>query len=458
MGRVGGRQIRLDGKLWPVTTLARLVQIGDTVRYARTSSLEAYLEGYLNFHFLTRSPREADKRIILESGINRVAPVSAIDGSRRPAIVIRSSPWKAGTESTPWHDEFDLDHGHIRYFGDHKPGTMGPVGVTPGNRALMEAWRLHESGVVEERMVAPPLLVFAARPVHLDGRRVDKGYLDFAGVCVMERLEFVVQRDPGSGRSFPNLAIDLNIIRLDKNDEVDWQWIDDRRDPGLTAEESQRHAPESWKTWVRRGRVALPGIRRRVISSRVLTKSEQLPVPGTPEDSVLREIYEYFDSRKHAFELLASQVAADVMGARGGAYSDGWLTRSGGDGGMDFVGRLDVGPGSGSTPLVVLGQAKCISPASSISPDQVARLVARLRRGWVGVFVTTGTFSKQAQVEIVDDQYPVVLVNGRRLAEVVRRIAHESYNGNLTDLLDEVAATYASRITHRRPEEIITSA
>lgn len=89
----------------------RLLQVGETVRYARTSSFEALYEGYLNFHHLTLSPRASDKRIILESGINAVAPLTAIDGARRPAIVIRSSPWKAGTEDTPWHDEFDLDHG-----------------------------------------------------------------------------------------------------------------------------------------------------------------------------------------------------------------------------------------------------------------------------------------------------------------------------------------------------------
>jgi len=35
---------------------------------------------------------------------------------------------------------------------------------------------------------------------------------------------------------------------------------------------------------------------------------------------------------------------------------------------------------------------------------KVARVVARLRRGWISVFVTTGTFSRQAQVEVIDDQ------------------------------------------------------
>jgi hypothetical protein len=32
------------------------------------------------------------------------------------------------------------------------------------------------------------------------------------------------------------------------------------------------------------------------------------------------------------------------------------------------------------------------------------------------------------------------------------------YGGSVTNLLDEVAATYEGQITHRRPEEVITSA
>jgi hypothetical protein len=62
-------------KLGPVNP--RLVQVGETVRYARTSSLEAVYEGYLNWHHLTRSPRQADLRMMLERGINQVAPITA---------------------------------------------------------------------------------------------------------------------------------------------------------------------------------------------------------------------------------------------------------------------------------------------------------------------------------------------------------------------------------------------
>jgi restriction endonuclease Mrr len=169
----------------------------------------------------------------------------------------------------------------------------------------------------------------------------------------------------------------------------------------------------------------------------------------------LQRLYTFFDGRKHAFELLAAQVSAQILGHSGARYHDGWLTRPGGDGGVDFVGRLDVGTAANNTPLVVLGQAKCIAPTSSISPDQVARVVARLRRGWIGVFVTTGAFSRQAQIEVIDDQYPLVLVDGRTLVEQVLRMAAADHNGDLDALLTSVTADYDLAITYRRPEEIL---
>src|SRR5262249_12486624 len=162
---------------------------------------------------------------------------------------------------------------------------------------------------------------------------------------------------------------------------------------------------------------------RRALASRIRTASDQQPVPGSVEASLLEDLYNFFEGRKHHFELLASNVAARVLGSSGASYTQGWLTRAGGDGGPDFVGRFDVGLPSANTPLVVLGQAKCVNPRASISAETVARVVARLRRGWIGVFVTTGSFTPRAQAEVIDDQYPLVLIPGRVLAEQVTAIA-----------------------------------
>lgn len=434
---------------------SRVLHVTEVYRYARGSdACDPVLDGYPNYHHVTSLP--GAPRLLLESGINVSRPVTASDGSRRPVISLRSSPWKAGHESNPWHDEFDLDHGHVRYYGDHKPSTVGLPGATLGNRALLDAWRLHASNDPADRALAPPLLIWRAVPVVVAGGRKVKGYVEFCGLAVVERLEYVVQRDGASGRSFPNIVLDLAVLEL-RNDELDPRFLDARRDPTITSQACLRHSPESWQRWVRQGKTALPRVRRRVLSSRVLSQRDQLP--STPEETaLLQKLYAFFDGRKHAFELLASQVASSLLSETGGRYREGWITRAGGDGGMDFVGRLDVGTPAHHTPLVVLGQAKCIKPSSSVSPDEVARLVARLRRGWLGVFVTTGTFSRQAQVEIIDDQYPVVLVPGKALVTHVERLAAARTEGRIEDLLAEVAEKYESEIVHRRPEEVLGTA
>lgn len=434
----------------------RLLGIHDELRYAagaNQSDLE--IDGFLNYHFITSPVERGFKRLLLEAGINRAAPTNFHGEIRRPVVALRSSPWKAGAESNPWHDEFDLDHGHVRYYGDHKASTVGLPGVTPGNKALLEEWRFHSGTTPAERELAAPLLIFRAKSVSVDGRTRHQGFVEFCGVGLIERLEHIVQRDPKTGRSFPNIVLDLAIIRANDGDVIDMRWIDDRRDPALSAESSLRYAPDSWKRWVKEGRSSIPRIRRRVLSSRVKSKEDQLPPRGSPSQDDLHQIYSFYSERKHAFEVLASRVAGEVLRRSGSTYNPGWLTRSGGDGGVDFVGRLDVGSLGANTPVVVLGQAKCIDPESSISPDQVARVVARLRRGWIGVFVTTASFSKQAQVEVVDDQYPLILIPGKELANEVSRIAAADFGGNISALLETTLSEYDTSITARRPEEVL---
>ncbi|MEV0939582.1 restriction endonuclease [Micromonospora wenchangensis] len=436
----------------------RPVPMLEIMRYGKAASrIDVDLDGYLNYHFMTSAPATPDApRLMLEAGINSAAVVHTPDGPRRPVISLRSSPWKAGQVTNPWHDEFDLDHGHVRYFGDHKPTTVGLPGATAGNRALLDAWALHAATDQQGRLKAPPLLLYRSVTVVRDGRSLVKGHVEFCGAGIIERLEHVVQRDPVTGRSFPNIALDIAIVDLaDAGDTLDMRWIDDRRNPDLNDERAARHAPASWRHWIKGGRAAIPRVRRRVLASRVRSTEDQLPPPGSAEATVLSRLYTFFDGRKHAFELLAAQACAQILGGSGARYHAGWLTRPGGDGGIDFVGRLDVGTVENNTPLVVLGQAKCIAPTSSIGPDQVARVVARLRRGWIGVFVTTGTFSRQAQVEVIDDQYPLVLVGGRTLVEQVVKMAAADHDGDLDALLASVTAGYDVAITYRRPDEIL---
>ncbi|MFE7672499.1 restriction endonuclease [Streptomyces albidoflavus] len=133
----------------------------------------------------------------------------------------------------------------------------------------------------------------------------------------------------------------------------------------------------------------------------------------------------------------------------------GWLTRRSGDGGADFVGRLDIGSGLADISLVVLGQAKCVKLDNLVTAERIARVVARLRRGWIGVYVTTGAYSVPAQTEIVEDQYPIVLINGLELAREIRSMARDDHGGDLGACLGHILTQREIVITSRRPEEVL---
>jgi len=72
--------------------------------------------------------------------------------------------------------------------------------------------------------------------------------------------------------------------------------------------------------------------------------------------------------------------------------------------------------------------------------------------------VTTGVFSKQAQVEVIDDAYPVVLVSGRLLAQEVLKLAERTFDGDVEAALSAASSGYEQEVTHRRPEEILAQA
>ncbi|MFF0725164.1 restriction endonuclease [Streptomyces sp. NPDC004134] len=428
------------------------LKVGQVYRYSSSKDPKPpTLDGYPNFHHVTHS--EGLKRALLEAGINGMARVKVPGGGvRRPAILIRSSPWKAGTEQTPWHDVFDMDNGHVRYFGDHKAGLSVTPGTTTGNAALLDAFTTHQGPTPEERATAAPLLLF--RAVSRNGQ--PKGHVEFCGIGIIERAERLVQWGGRDHTTFVNYVYDLALIDLTAEDDaVTWDWIHARRDLDLTHRQTLELAPRAWREWVKHGSSVLPRLRRRVARARVVKVRDQRPQAGSSAATDLDLIYRHFDGRKHDFEALAAAVAAKVLGRGHQRYVEGWLTRRSGDGGADFVGRLDLGGGLAGTGLVVLGQAKCVKPGTLITAEQIARVVARLRRGWIGIYVTTGAYSEPAQTEMVEDQYPIVLVNGMGLAREVRATARDNHGGDLLACVKHIVDSKETAVTNRRPEEIL---
>lgn len=73
--------------------------------------------------------------------------------------------------------------------------------------------------------------------------------------------------------------------------------------------------------------------------------------------------------------------------------------------------------------------------------------------------MTTGCFSEQAQEEISEDEYPLIMIHGLRVAESVHRLLAQKgtrvTDSSVKSLLNEVLAGYPARIHHRLPSELL---
>jgi hypothetical protein len=420
-------------------------RVGHLYRYARPGLPdEPVLDGIPNFHHIVSMP--GFPTIQLERGINTPAATRSVDGERVCAIFLSSNENKLGSIDNPWHDTLAPDEGFARYFGDNKAPGVDP-GTTPGNRALLRQFELHTSPERSKRERAAPVFLF---------RSSRKGYKEFAGLGLLTGARRVTQFAEKNGGFFTNYLFDLAILSLTEEDEsLTIQWVADRRRADNDVKLANAMAPRAWLEWIKFGSAEIEKLKRRVARYRIVPKREQVVPAESDKRKVLQKIYDFYEPKRHRFEALASLACESMVRETGANYQRGWLTRGTGDGGLDFVGRIDIGEGLARTKLVVLGQAKCEKIDAPTGGVHIARTVARLRRGWVGAYVTTSFFSESVQREVYEDQYPVVLLNGAALAGEAIRLQLASGFSSIDGFLSHVDAGYEEQVSGRPPEEIL---
>lgn len=82
-------------------------------------------------------------------------------------------------------------------------------------------------------------------------------------------------------------------------------------------------------------------VRRNITVLKIIPEKEQQPEPGSREQQLLLQIYDYYKEKRHIFELLAMRVVQEVFEETGVTFVPGWVTKKSGDRGIDFVARLD---------------------------------------------------------------------------------------------------------------------
>lgn len=408
------------------------------------------VDGFPNFYYHTYLADNA--KIQFQRGVHSIGKVITKNGEVRvPAIIVSSSPHKYGGETTPWEDIYDPDFGRVRYYGDNKSNDKRPE-EKQGNKALLNAFRIQSSPDANLRKnEAVPILFFERTAVG----GAQKGYLKFHGYGIIEAVELITQYDVKTKDGyFSNYVFDMCVFSLTgDNEEFPWVWINARRDPNLSNEDTLKYAPSAWKSWVNNGEYSK--IRRHVFSSAIAKPKDQQPASGSKEEEILKTVYEFFSDRdKHCFELLAMKVTQEVFRMSGANFMPGWVTQQSGDGGIDFVARSDIGQGLAIIKTIVIGQAKCESITTATNGIGIARTVSRLKRGWIGVYVTTSYFSVAVQKEVLDDQSPIMLVNGLQVVKAIQSIIYRE-GITVEELLSNIEDEYSSACKNRRPEEIL---
>lgn len=419
----------------------RHLVVGERYWYGRpVDRTSLTVQGMNNFRYVTHEPRQRDGHPFMERGVNRLRCFS--DGGS-PQLTLVTKAHRAGSESAPWHDRFDVSRGVARYFGDaklqHRVDGVLPTD-TPGNRVLLHELRKAQSPDPAVRRRTAPVMCM---------RQVESSVYEFLGLAVLQSASHVTQLEPVDGAPFPNLVYDLALLDLSPEGlRVDWAWINARRAGIDSASESQ--APQAWKVWVEVGNDDIDRVRTVAASPPTRSKMAQLPEGGSRAADLLSRIYSHFHGRKHEFEFLAAAIVEQLL-SETGIYRHGWVTRRGGDFGLDFVGALTVGVPPAATDLVLLGQAKCEAPTRPTSATHVARTVSRLRRGWIAGYVTTSFFTTATQREVSSDEYPIIMVSGLEVAQTVDRMMRERHVGTLDDLM----ATISRRVRDDPPETVL---
>ena len=302
-----------------------------------------------------------------------------------PAALILTTTRFSQKHHNPWEDIVDYTTGQISYWGDAKFKERTKLhNDFKGNRILE---KVHDAVLLKKYDSIPPILHFT---------RTKKGYVQFSGLCVLEKLEITWYED--KGRPIKNFRAHLNILDIE---EVPLDWIHSRTSSEVSNDKDLL-APKVWTDY-------LKGNTRKLFLWRKLIRgtAEQIPDPRSDDAEILDQVYRLTPEE---FERFCTSLLQELS-KESGIQHNIEATRLVKDGGLDFFGKL-IFPSPLHYEISFKGQAKRYKSTNSVGPTDISRLVARLQRGEYGIFITTSYYTKTAQEEIFADNYPVRLFSG----------------------------------------------
>lgn len=313
-----------------------------------------------------------------------------------PAYVILVTNNKSSSlVENPWEDKVDYANAEIKYWGDAKFSNTKGIDDWNGNKVVRKIF---------DKSVDKGSSDFATPFLHFS--KPKKGEVIFNGLCVLDNLELNWFWDEVEKTPIQNYLMHLRILDCA---EVDIDWLHDRAAAhSLKSLDKGSLSPTSWNNY-KSGRLRPLKIFKKEI------KSPESQLPKNVEDiDFLNGLTKYdpYDFEKIIVGLFTQfgQVVHNISGTK--------RTR---DGGFDFFGEFKLSSIL-EYKIKFRGEVKKWAIAKTVGPKDISRLVARLKRGEYGIFVTTSTFSKQAQEEVLIDGYPVKLISGIDLVNMFKHL------------------------------------
>ncbi|MFI7114783.1 restriction endonuclease [Nonomuraea sp. NPDC050227] len=301
-----------------------------------------------------------------------------------------------------WPDELDAQTGLFTFYGDNRrPGTELHKTSRRGNLLLRDAFNWSHS---DARVSVPPFFLFEkAAPAGRDIRF--RGLLAPGGAALTSDDELQAIWRSTRGIRFQNYRARFTVLDVPK---IERAWIMDL----VSGDPLGPNCPPPWRKWVEaRTYQTLLAPSTTVIRS----TAEQLPDAGGK--LMVAAIHRHFAGRPHDFEACAVEIWRMLAPSTGACE----VTRHSRDGGRDAVGEYLLGPEGDRVAVEFALEAKCYAPSNSVSVEDVARLISRIRHRQFGVFVTTSHFNSQVYKEVRGDAHPIVMICARDIVDVLRR-------------------------------------
>lgn len=321
-------------------------------------------------------------------------------------------------EDIYWKDELDNELGIFLYYGDNNtPGNDLHKTNLHGNEILRYIFSLACSDDISVRKKIPPVLVFkkdAGRDVQFLGLAVPgltgglkKNWLTAVWGSNSQGDRFqnykalftILDTSSGSKNEVNNAGINLAWI----TDVVKGQAYD------------SKYAPLAWKKYISKSKYS-PLMAK--MEKTVKTKDEQLPDNKITKE-ILEELQNYFIEKDNGYSF--EEFSRYIIECMDNAISNFRVTRHHKDGGIDGVGEYQIFMKHSDKPVFVefYMQAKCYKMSNGLGVHDTARLISRIKNRQFGILITTSYVDKQAYQELLDDRHPVVIINGRNIADFI---------------------------------------